>query len=238
VSLELPTGEVICLLGANGSGKTTLFKLVLGLMRPREGSICLGDDDIGHWPQRKRAQLFGYVPQMHIPPFAFRVRDVVLMARVAHLAPFASPGAADERIAEEALARLGILHLADARYTEISGGERQLVLISRALAQQPRWLILDEPTASLDFGNQVRVLRAVRELAGAGLGVLMTTHMPAQAFDYAGRVVLLSSGRILAFDVPQAALTAEALLQAYGIPLRIVEIPSEPGARAVIPVHS
>ena len=135
VSFSLQPGEVVCLLGANGCGKTTLFKMILRLLRPTRGCVRLGGENIAGWDQQRLARSFGYVPQMHTPPFAFLVRDIVLMARAAHLPPFASPGKVDERIADEALDSLGILRLASERYTEISGGERQLVLIARALAQ-------------------------------------------------------------------------------------------------------
>jgi ABC-type cobalamin/Fe3+-siderophores transport system ATPase subunit len=168
---------------------------------------------------------------MHIPPFAFEVREIVLMARAAHLAPFASPGKVDRRIADEALDYMGILHLASARYTEISGGERQLVLIARTLAQQAQWLILDEPAANLDLGNQIKVFRAIGELAKTGLGVLMTTHVPDQAFMYASRVVLMSEGRILAINTPAKALTPRLLKKAYGVPVSIVEIGAQPGIK-------
>jgi ABC-type cobalamin/Fe3+-siderophores transport system ATPase subunit len=131
VSLTLAAGEVMCLLGANGSGKTTLFKVILRLLRPTSGSVCVNGEDIARWPQGRLARAMGYVPQIHAPPFAFTVRDVVLMARAVHLPAFASPGKKDERIADEMLGRLRLLGLAEKRYTEISGGERQLVLIAR-----------------------------------------------------------------------------------------------------------
>jgi ABC-type cobalamin/Fe3+-siderophores transport system ATPase subunit len=235
VSFSLQPGEVVCLLGANGCGKTTLFKMILRLMRPASGCVRLGGEDIAGWDQRRLACSFGYVPQMHTPPFAFLVRDIVLMARAAHLSPFASPGKADERIANEALEYLGILRLASARYTEISGGERQLVLIARALAQQAQWLILDEPAASLDLANQIKVMRAIAELAKTGLGVLMTTHMPEHAFLHASRVALMSQGRILALDAPAMALTEKTLEKAYGVRVRVVEIDPPSGTRMVVP---
>lgn len=235
VNLSLQQGELVCLLGANGCGKTTLFKMILRLLRPSAGRVRLGGEDITGWNEQRLARSFGYVPQVHTPPFAFLVRDIVLMARAAHLRPFASPGRSDERIADEALDSLGILRLASQRYTEISGGERQLVLVARALAQKAQWLILDEPVASLDLGNQIKVLRAIAELSQTGLGVLMTTHDPGHAFLCASRVALMSGGRIVALDAPATALTGPALQAAYGIPLHVVESPEHPGMKMVLP---
>ncbi len=185
--------------------------------------------------ERRLARTFGYVPQAHTPPFAFLVRDVVLMARAAHLPAFGAPGGQDERIADEALESLGILHLAHRRYTEISGGERQMVLIARALAQTAPWLILDEPAASLDLANQVKVLRTVGQLARRGFGVLMTTHDPTHAFLCASRVVLMNAGRIVACDTPEKALTVESLTAAYNAPLHLVDSPHQPGVKFVVP---
>lgn len=235
VSFTLQPGEVVCLLGANGCGKTTLFKMILRLLLPKQGCVRLGNEDIAGWSRQRLAQTLAYVPQMHAPPFAFAVRDIVLMARAAHLPAFASPGKKDRRIADQALDTLGILHLATARYTEISGGERQLALIARALAQQAEWLIFDEPAASLDLGNQIKVLRAVGELAKAGLGVLMTTHVPDHAFLYASRVALMGEGHLLALDTPDIALTETTLNKAYGVPLHVVEVGEQPGIKMVVP---
>lgn len=233
VSLAIDSGEVLCLLGANGSGKTTLFKTVMGLLRPFTGKVCVDGQDIASWPRKRLAETFGYVPQAHTPPFAYCVRDVVLMARSVHTGPFSSPGSHDVRIAEQAMERLNILRLADEHYTELSGGERQLVLIARALAQQARVLVLDEPTANLDFGNQVRVLHHLRQLAQAGLGLLVTTHSPDFAFLAASRVALMKQGRIMTVDTPHAALTPVTLQQAYGTPLRIVD--AGDGVRVAVP---
>lgn len=235
IDFSFNTGEVICLLGPNGCGKTTLFKTILRLLRPTEGAVRLGGEDIAHWPERRLARTFGYVPQAHTPPFAFLVRDVVLMARAAHLKSFAAPGGSDERIADEALESLGVLHLAERRYTEISGGERQMVLIARALAQQAPWLILDEPAASLDLTNQMKVLQTVRSLAARGFGVLMTTHDPTHAFLCASRVVLMNGGRILSCDTPARALTEERLSSAFATPLQVLSSPQQPDVKFVVP---
>jgi len=235
VSLTLDSGQVLCLLGANGSGKTTLFKTILKLLKPSTGRVRLEGENISTWPHRRLARSLGYVPQVHTPPFAFTVRDVVLMARCVHLGPFASPGKRDAAIADAALERLNIWPLADRLYTEISGGERQLVLIARALAQQPDILVLDEPTSNLDFGNQIRVLRQIHELAASGLGLLMTTHFPDHAFLCASQVALMKQGRILALNRPREALTEASLGDAYGVPLRLVEIDAGSPLRIVVP---
>jgi ABC-type cobalamin/Fe3+-siderophores transport system ATPase subunit len=233
ISLEVESGEVLCLLGANGSGKTTLFRTILGLMRPMAGIICVDGENIAHWPRQRLAKTLGYVPQAHTPPFAYCVRDVVLMGRSVHSGAFSAPGRRDLAIAEEALDRMGILRLANQRYTELSGGERQLVMIARALAQQTKVLVLDEPTSNLDFANQVLVLRHVKELAESGLGLLMTTHYPDFAFLCASRVALMKQGRIIAFDRPEDTLTQASLEEAYETPLRIVD--AGLGVRVVVP---
>jgi ABC-type cobalamin/Fe3+-siderophores transport system ATPase subunit len=233
VDLALGAGETLCLLGPNGSGKTTLFKTILGLMYPTAGRVCVDGEDIRRWPRQRLARTLGYVPQAHVPPFAFRVRDVVLMARSVHTRLFSSPGRSDVVIAEQALEQLSILPLADELYTELSGGQRQLVLIARALAQQAPVLVLDEPTANLDFANQMLVLRHIRELAGSGLGILMTTHFPDFAFLCASRVALMKRGRILATNNPHEILTQALLEQTYETPLRVVE--AGEGMRVVLP---
>ncbi len=198
VSFGLQAGNVLCLLGANGSGKTTLFKAILGLLPVTSGRIRFEKNDVAGWARRKVAQTFAYVPQAHTRPFAFTVRDVVLMARSPHLELFSLPGRRDREIAEEALDSLNIVHLADARYTELSGGERQLVLIARALAQQAQIVVMDEPASNLDFGNQISVLNQIKKLAAGGLTLLITTHSPNHAFECASQVAVLKAGRLLA----------------------------------------
>lgn len=224
ISLSINAGEVIGLLGANGCGKTTLIKTILGLLPIQRGEVLLDGKNIKSWSSAQIARVIGYIPQMHTPPFPFQVLDVVLMGRTAHINPFSSPSKKDVRIAERALEMLDILYLRDRVYTEISGGERQLVLIARALAQEPRILIMDEPTASLDFGNQIKVLSHVRQLAGMNIAVLMSCHFPEHAFIYSNRVVLLNEGRILHSGTPGETITAERLKTLYGVDVDIVTV--------------
>lgn len=224
VSLSLATGEVLALLGPNGAGKTTLFKTILGLLPVMAGDINLDGKLLSAWPRRERARRIAYVPQAHAALFPFTALDVVLMGRAPHLAPFSSPGARDRAIAMEALAGLGMAHLSGRAYTEISGGERQMALIARALAQEPSILVMDEPTANLDYGNQMRVLSHIRALATRGLSIVLSTHNPDHAFLVADRVALLHSSRLVAVGPPADILTPDALKRLYDIDVVIGSI--------------
>ncbi len=232
VTLSVAPGEAVALLGPNGGGKTTLLKTVLGLLPPHRGSISVDGDAIGALSAGERARRLGYVPQAHAGAFAFDARDVVLMGRTAHQGLFARPSATDRRVAETMMEMLGIGHLAMRPYTLLSGGERQMVLIARALAQEPRYVVLDEPTASLDFGNQGKVLRQIRTLTARGLGVLFTTHDPNQALRHADRVALLGNRTLLALGHPREVLTPGRLEQLYDT--RITTL-SAGGALAYLP---
>ncbi|KQP18819.1 ABC transporter ATP-binding protein [Methylobacterium sp. Leaf100] len=225
VTFTLAAGEVLCLLGPNGGGKTTLFKTLLGLLPKQAGRILLDGADVAGWSRARLARSLGYVPQAHGALFPFSVRDVVLMGRASRLGPFAGPGRVDRKHAERALATLGVTHLADRIYTEISGGERQMVLIARALAGEPRLLVMDEPTASLDFGNQTRVLDQVRRLARGGISVILSTHDPDHAFLCADRVALLHEGRLAALGGPAETITPASLERLYGVAVAVVPLP-------------
>lgn len=223
IALSLARGEVLALLGPNGSGKTTLLKTLLGLLPARGGSLTLDGGPLAALSPPERARALGYVPQAHAGTFAFTVLSVVLMGRSAHGGLFAAPSPRDYEIAHAMLERLGIDHLAQRPYTLISGGERQLVLIARALAQEPSYVILDEPTASLDFGNQGRVMSEIRRLAAEGLGVLFTTHDPNQALRHADRVMMIRDGQALASGPADELLTPERLQQLYGVEIETVQ---------------
>ncbi|TCJ18702.1 ABC transporter ATP-binding protein [Parasulfuritortus cantonensis] len=233
ISFELVAGELLCLLGPNGVGKTTLFKTILGLLPAQGGSIRLAGEPIVRWSRRRFARHVGYVPQAHTPPFPFRVRDVVAMGRCAHLGSFAAPGAHDRALAEAALDSLGIAGLAGADYTRISGGERQLVLIARALAQQPHILVMDEPTANLDYGNQLKVMAHVRDIAArGGMGVILTTHHPDHALLYGSRALVLDRAKRYAVGTPAEVITEAYLQDTYGVSTEIHDITRRNGLQS------
>jgi iron complex transport system ATP-binding protein len=222
LDVALATGEVLALLGPNGGGKTTLLKTLLGLLAPQAGDVRLADRPLSAYSDRERARLLAYVPQSHFATFAFTVETVVLMGRTAHGNLFSRPSGTDRDAAVRALARFGIDHLRERPYTELSGGERQLVLLARALAQEPQFIVLDEPTASLDFGNQGRVMHEILALKAAGHGVLFTTHDPNHAMRTADRVYLLRQGTRIAEGVTGAILDRPQLEALYGAPVELI----------------
>ena len=234
LDVALKTGEVLALLGPNGGGKTTLLKTLLGLLAPKAGEVSLGGQPLARYSTRERARLIAYVPQVHIGTFAFTVETVVLMGRTAHGSLFSRPSAQDRAVAHAVLDRFGIAALADRPYTMISGGERQLVLLARALAQEPQFIVLDEPTASLDFGNQGKVMNEIRSLAKSGHGVLFTTHDPNHALRAADRAYLLRNGQRIADGPVGQVLNRDQLEALYGTTVdRITD--SGSGAVAFLP---
>lgn len=224
VTLSVDPGEVLCLLGPNGSGKTTLFKTLLGLLPAQGGEVRIGTELLSSLPRQHVARHMSYVPQAHAAHFPFRVLDMVLMGRTAHLGLFASPSAEDRRRAGEALASLGIEDLADREYTRISGGQRQLALVARALAQDAPIIVMDEPTASLDFGNQAAVLGQIIRLAERGFAIVLSTHQPDHAFAAASRVALIKDGRVISQGPTANVMTASRLNTVYDIEVSIEQL--------------
>jgi iron complex transport system ATP-binding protein len=242
VSLAIREGEICCLLGSNGAGKTTLLKCLLNLLTPNRGTIRVHGQAITALSARELARLVAYVPQSASTPFAFTAADIAVMGRTPYLPLSATPSAADQRMAQSCLERLGIGNLRDRPFSELSGGERQLVLLARALVQQAPVLVLDEPTAALDYGNEVRLLGIIADLARDGRSVLMTTHQPNHALNYSSRAVLMRNGAITAEGTPAEVITSERLTTLYEVPIYVaaVILPGEINRelRVCIPLRS
>jgi len=238
VTFHVDPGELVCVLGPNGCGKTTLLKNILGLLKPSCGSILIDGKDVHKLSPQKLAQLMGYIPQNHTPPFPYKVSEVVLMGRTPYLTSLAMPDKKDLDIAYDSLKKLNITHLKDKIYTKISGGERQMVLIARALAQEPKILIMDEPTSSLDFGKQNLVLEHVRMLSQKGISILMVTHDPAHALFCADKVITMKQGRILKIGNAQDVVSEDMLKYIYDMDVKIdkVKLPDERIICVCIPI--
>jgi iron complex transport system ATP-binding protein len=217
VSLDVHRGEILSVLGPNGCGKTTLLRCIAGALIPSGGSLQVGGDEVQNLPPPARARRIGFLFQDHTPSFPFAISDVVIMGRAPHLGFFGFPGRRERALADEALERVGMLHLKDRPYTRVSGGERQLVLLARALVQDPEVILLDEPTAHLDLRNQALTLRMVRSLAADGMTMIMTTHDPNHALWFGGRAALMKDGRISAVGPASEVMTEATLSATYDV---------------------
>jgi iron complex transport system ATP-binding protein len=217
-SLVLRPGTVAAILGPNGAGKTTFLDICLGWKKPSAGSVLLGGRPLDEWSRAERGRLLSLVPQRENIRFDFTVLDYVLLGRAPHLGPLEEPGPRDRSVAAGALRRAGIGKLAGRSITTLSGGEYQLMLVARSLAQEAVILLLDEPASQLDPGHQLRVTRLLRGLADRGLAVLLTSHSPQLAAAVADEVHLLSAGRFRHSGTARQALTAESLEEIYGVP--------------------
>jgi iron complex transport system ATP-binding protein len=224
--LKVDPGEVLCLLGPNGCGKTTLFRTMLGLLPPQGGRVLLGGDALAELPRDEIARRIAYVPQAQGSVFPYTALDMVLMGRIAHRGVFAGPSQEDRRIAVQALGELGIGTLASRDVTRLSGGQRQLVIVARAIAQGAPLIVMDEPTASLDFGNQVMVLGEIRRLAKRGTGIVLSTHDPDHAFAVADRVAVMKDGVIVGEGPPKDVLTPALMRSVYGVDVSIEQLGS------------
>lgn len=219
ISFDLESRDILCLLGPNGTGKTTLLRCLLSLNKMKNGNIELDGTNIKNYSINKRAQLMAYVPQATGMAFPYEAREIVLMGRVAHLATGGRPTKYDRKVADEAMDRLGILHKSRSLFSEMSGGEKQMLLVARALAQQARILVMDEPTANLDYSNQVKMLQVIKNLAEQGYSILMTSHFPDHAFLACNRVILMSEGIIMAQGLPDEIVTTDNLSRLYSTPV-------------------
>ncbi|MCF0121229.1 MAG: ABC transporter ATP-binding protein [Oscillospiraceae bacterium] len=232
VSMTLSPGQNISLLGANGAGKTTLFKAILGMLPVTGGTITLDGADIKDMTRASLARRIAYVPQQHTPPFPYTVTQVLLMGRCSHLGAFSSPGEEDYAVAHGVLTQLGIEALAERNYAELSGGERQLVLIGRALTQQSDYLLLDEPTSNLDYGNQIRILKKMRELSAHGIGIMTIMHNPEHALLIGGECIVLGDGRVIASGRTSEIITPELINTVYGVTAELFRLDGRTFIRA------
>ena len=239
VSFDVPRGQFVCVIGANGCGKSTVLKNLLGLIKPFGGTVSIDGQDLAEMDERTRARHFAYIPQAHTPPFPFKVSDVVILGRTPYLTGIATNVSKhDQVVAYQAMKQLSIDHLADKIYTELSGGQQQLVLIARALAQEPDLLVMDEPTASLDFGNQQLVLSCVYQLSRLGMSVLMVTHDPDHALFCSDRVIMMEDGMIIGDGTPEQIITTENLRRIYNTESYVTDITVGDGeeVRVCVPV--
>ena len=238
ISFRLQEENILCLLGPNGAGKSTLIQCLDRLIPLKSGRILMDGRDTGKFSRRELAQKIAYIAQSHTAVFPFLVRDIVAMGRTPHLGVFSSPGKQDRKRAMDELESLGIGHLAEKPYTELSGGERQLVLFASVVVQEPELLLLDEPTSHLDFGNQMRVLEVIKKLAQKGLSVIMATHSPEHAFLCADYTAIMSGGMLTAWGSPKEVITEKNIRDVYGVDVRIIPLSSDGKEQACVPLLS
>ena len=232
VSLDSNAGEVCGLFGPNGCGKTTLFRCCLGLLQAHADTLAVDGHTVATLLPAQRARLMAYVPQEHKPPFPLLVRDVVMLGRTPYLGLLGRATAADRRIVRETIEWIGLSDLADRPYDRLSGGQRQLVLIARAVAQRTPMILLDEPASGLDFHNQMLIWQVLRTLAASGTAVLCCSHDPNHVVWFCDRVVVMQAGYVVAEGHPADALGASTLQRLYP---DLCELAVADGAPVVLP---
>ena len=231
VNLQIKPGELTCILAKNGIGKTTLFKTILGILPPLCGDIIYHNKRLKNSNHKQMASYISYVPQAHGTPFPLSVLDVVTMGQFVHTKGFlGKPAKKNFEIAYQSLQSLGIEYLKNKNFSKISGGEKQLVLIARAIAQQPTFIAMDEPTANLDMGNSIRVMKVAKKLSRQGYGIIMNTHSPDQALQFADQVIMLKKGGIMKTGTPGEILISDNVTQLYKTPVELVEAPISDGS--------
>ena len=222
ISLEMHPGEVVCILGPNGAGKTTMLNCLANLNPVTSGGIYIDGNNISSMSAKEVARNVGYVPQMIMPSFDFSVLDYVVTGCAPRMGTFEKPKAEHYEVAMQAICEMGIEYLSEKSYMHISGGERQQVAIARALAQKPKFILMDEPTAHLDYGNQIKVLITIKRLVSQGFGVLLTTHNPDYGLLLNGKIAVLDRGGKLQFGESDDILTEELLTSLYRTPLKLI----------------
>ena len=239
ISFSVEEGEILCILGPNGVGKTTFFKTLLGFIPAIRGSFFINGKNLLEMRRPEIAKIMAYVPQSYNFPYPFTAKEVIVMGRTAHLGILNSPAPKDYLIVDEVMRQLNILHLKNADITRISGGERQMVMIARALAQEPQFLVMDEPTSNLDYRNQVQVLLQIKALAKTDISIIMTSHVPDHGFMCATKVLLLERNKFTIGNASEV-ITEENLRSAYGVSVFInkATTPNGTEVKSCIPIMS
>ncbi|MCW4034769.1 MAG: ABC transporter ATP-binding protein [Candidatus Bathyarchaeota archaeon] len=237
ISFTLDKGDVFCILGQNGAGKSTLLSCIGRLFDVNSGTIRVDGQDISLMTRMEIAKKIGYIPQFHTPVFPYTVFDFVLMGRTPHIGALSSPGKEDKEIAENAITEVGITHLAKKPYSEISGGEKQLVMFAKVLAQQPEIVLLDEPTSHLDFGNQFKILSMIEDLSNRGFSVVMTSHFPDHSFLVSNKVGVMKDHKFIDMGAANDVITENNMLQTYGLDVKIVYI-EKAGRKVCVPLKN
>lgn len=224
ISFEINSSDIVSILGPNGCGKTTLLKIMLGFLKPTEGKVYFDNKDISKIKTKHFFQRVAYIPQIHDGAFGYLVKDVVLMGRMPYKSIFSNFNKEDKKITLDALEVMGISHLKDEIYTTLSGGQRQLVLIARAIAQQADIFIMDEPVNGLDFGNQYKLLNKIKELSKKELTFIKTSHYPDHVFFVSNEAIFLNEGKILEKGDPETIIRDDTIKEVYKIESRIITI--------------
>ncbi|MDL2236976.1 ABC transporter ATP-binding protein [Christensenellaceae bacterium OttesenSCG-928-K19] len=230
IDFSLNPGEVLVVLGANGSGKTTLFKAIMRFLPLSAGHISVDGQDVLHMSLLEYSRIFSYIPQQHTPVFSYTVEETAMMGRASRVATFSTPGKEDKAAVKKALETLKITHLKDKYYTRISGGERKLALIARALCQQSKIIVMDEPSSDLDYANQQLMINTILSLKEYGYSIILSTHAPEYPFSVADKVLLLKNGQAVSYGAPGGALNRGTLSHAFGVPMDVFELDDQKGS--------
>lgn len=222
ISLSFESGEFYCILGSNGIGKTTLFKSILGFIPSLSGQISIDDKPICSISPRDLSEFLAYVPQAKDNAYDMNVLEVVVMGRARFIKKFSQPSSNDYAMANKVLEHLRIEKLTQKKYSELSGGEQQIVLIARALAQDAKFIIMDEPASNLDFENQKKVLECLKQLSGRGLGVILSSHSPDHAIFCDTQVVMIDKKKRIHIGSVEETLTTQNLKEVYGVDIQMI----------------
>jgi iron complex transport system ATP-binding protein len=235
ISFNVQQGEVFCIMGPNGTGKSTLLNCVACLFQLHKGEMVISGKPVSEMTCNEIAQNISYVPQFHQAVFPYSVEEFVMMGRAPHIGTFAMPKKKDREIAAQALKQLDISYLAKKKYTEISGGERQMAMFARAICQESKVILLDEPTSHLDFGNQIRTLQVLERLAAQGYAVILTSHFPDHALLFSHKVAIFKGGRFIDIGPAEEVITETNMRSIYGIDVKIPKVDAV-GRKVCLPV--